>query len=155
MKSEDKPVNPKPLPPLVKLSSLKANIVRENGGDWVPLPEMGEAAISGRSFNFPPYKVARDLLNRQLAKKYKNDISEERDAETAAGFGRLYAQYLLLGWRGFDIEYTPELALELLQDPEWRPLKEYCEYAFMQLSQISVEFVETAAKNSAKLSATA
>lgn len=142
-------------PKLVKLSSLKANLSREFDGDWVLLPDMAPAAINARSFNFPAYKVARALLNRQLTKKYKGEISEERDAETDAEFGKLYAKYLLRGWRGFDVEYTPEKAMELLPDPEWRPLKEYCEYAFAAVAQVNVEFAESAAKNSGTSSATA
>lgn len=132
---------------LAKLSSLKANVSREFDGDWVEHPDLPGFFVCVRSFNYPPYKVARDLWQRQMQKKYRDEISEARDAEADVGAGRLYAKYLLLSWKGSDEEYTAERAMEYLTDTDWRPFREFVEVAAMKVGQKKAEFVEVAAKN--------
>jgi len=136
----------------VKLGSLKADLVKEADGEWIDIPDLPGVALKVRSVNFPAYKTARDLAVQRLARKHgKKPIPEKEMAEVS---GRLFAEHLLLGWRGFDVDYTPELALEVLTDPAYRELRAHVEWAAAQVGHAEVEFVEDLAKNSETASGT-
>jgi len=129
----------------IKLQSLKADLARENEGDWVEIPELPGVRLKVRSFHSPAYKTARDLAVQRLFRKFgKEPVPPETLAKE---YGRLYAEHILLGWDGFDTAYTPELALELLADPAWRALFAAIEYAANKLADVETEFVESAEKN--------
>ena len=131
----------------IKLSSLKADLEREAKGDWIDYPDWPGVAFKVSSLHTPAYAMARDLLVQKFARKHKGKTPPPE--EFAPEVGRLYARHILHGWRGLDIEYSPEVALETLCDPAYRLVVAAVEWCAAQLAQVDAEFVEDAAKNSA------
>lgn len=129
----------------IKLDSLKADLERENAGDWVDIPELPGVRLKVKSFNSPEYRVSRDLAIQRLFKKYGR-VSPAAGV-VAEEYGKLYADHILLGWEGFDVPFSKEKALELLSDPAFRALQQHVEYAAGKLGEIELEFVEDAVKN--------
>ncbi len=131
--------------PKVKLSSLRSDSERERNGDWVDSLSIPGAAFMVRSINYPPYTIARDLMKQRLARKSGGKPIPQDTLYTE--LGRLYAEHLLLDWRGFDEEYSKDRAVELLTDPEFRELVMAVELAAGSVGQAELEFIEGAAKN--------
>lgn len=129
----------------IKLSSLKADLAREEQGDWIEYPDWPGVAFKVSSLHTPAYATARDLLVQKLTRKSRGKTPPVE--EMAPEVGKLYAKHILHGWRGLDVEYTPELAIETLCDPAFRNVVAAVEWCAGQLAQIDVEFVEAAAKN--------
>lgn len=141
---------------IVKLNSLRADITKEREGDWQKSPELGEGVeLLVRSTNYPPYQLARDQASAWLTKTYPNaalpvddDNFEPVPTDILARVnGEVYAEHLLLGWKGFDVDYTPGLALECLCAEEHRQLRNGVVLAATRVGRQEVEFVETTAKN--------
>lgn len=137
---------------LVKLSSLKADRVKEREGDWIDSPDIGKGvAFLVRSTNYAPYRIARDARFAKLARKHGSD--EIPDDERAKALGELAIEYLLLDWRGFaeddgePIPFSEERANEILTDEAFRALRGSVYLAAMKVGQGEVEFVEESAKN--------
>ena len=126
----------------VKLNSLAADTAKEAEGDWVEIPELVEVRLKVRSFNNPQYRTARDLLLQKMARKYGRKPAPPDESE--AEFGKLYAKFILLGWEGFDVDYSPDVAKEALSDPAFRDLRRHVEYAASQVGQVEVQFTEDA-----------
>jgi len=134
-------------PKAVKLSSLTSDVEKEDGGDWVDIPQLAPARLRVRSSEYRPYKVALQAHARAHARRYKgNETPESMQADYEAR-GLLLAKYILLGWEGFDVPYSPEAALEMMPDRKWRPLREWVQYAAGEAGAAVAEFVEDAAKN--------
>ena len=131
----------------VKFSSLAANTEKEAQGDWVDLPDLPGVYLKVRSFNDPKYRTARDMLLQRMARKFGRKPAPPDESE--AEFGRLYAKFVLLDWKGFDIEYSPEAAREALSDPAFRDLRRHVEYAANQVGQVEIEFLDDALGESA------
>lgn len=134
----------------IRLSSLKADLVREREGDWVEVPDWEGVAFRVRSTETPAFREARDGLLRRLQAMGRGRIDHD---ELSAQLGRLYARHLLTGWRGIcdddgrPIDYSPERAEALLGDPAYRLLAEAVLAAAQRLGHVEVQFVEEAAKN--------
>jgi len=126
----------------VKFGSLKADIAKEQAGDWVPIPELPGVEFKVKSFNDPAYRVARDLLIQKMARKHGKRPAPPDETESA--FGKLYARHILLDWRGFDVEYSAGVALEALGDPAYRDLRRHVEYAASQVGETDIQFEEEA-----------
>lgn len=137
----------------VKLSSLKADLAREEKGDWIEYPDWPGVEFNVSSLHLPTYQVARDLLFKRLAKQFKK-ASVPASVMTTE-LGKLYAKHILHGWRGLDVVYSAEVATEILSDPEYRNVVAAVEYCASTVSETDVEFVEDEVKNSEKPSATA
>ncbi|CAA2142746.1 hypothetical protein [Hyphomicrobium sp. ghe19] len=138
----------------VKLTSIKANLVREAAGDWIPYPNWPGVALNVSSLHLPAYQVARDLLIQRLTRKYNGGpIPPE---VLAAASGKLYVDHILHDWRGFvdddgeEIPYVPDEAREKLSDPAYRDLVTAVEWCAGKVSQIDVEVLDRDAKNSAR-----
>lgn len=129
----------------IKLSSLKANLEREEVGDWVEYPDWPGVAFKVSSLHTPAYETARDLLLSRLARIHK--LKPIPRAERTEEFGRLYAKHILHGWRGLDVDYSPERAIEVLCDPAYREVVTAIEWCAAKVAEIQVEFLEDAAKN--------
>jgi len=135
----------------IKISSLKADLAREAAGDWVEYPEWPGVAFNVSSLNKPAYTVARDLGIQKLMRRNKGVLPS---AEVMAPeVGALYCKHILHGWRGLDVEYTPEKAVEVLSDPAYRAVVAAVEWCAAQIGQVDAEFVEDASKNSGASSA--
>lgn len=137
----------------VKLSSLAADLEREAAGDWVDFPEWPGVAFNVSSLMKPAYVTERDILLQRMARRFKGKVPPA--AEVAPEAGRLYCKHILHGWRGLDVEYSPEKALEVMSDPAYRSVVSAVEWCAGQVGQVEVEFVEDAEKNSAAPSAAA
>lgn len=137
----------------VKLSSLAADLALEARGDWVDYPEWPGVAFNVSSLQKPAYVTERDLMLQRLTRRYRGKAPPP--AEIASEVGRLYCKHILHGWRGLDVEYSAEKAIEVLTDPAYRAVTAAVEWCAGQVAQLEVEFVEDAEKNSAAPSATA
>jgi hypothetical protein len=132
----------------VKLASLKADLKREEKGDWVEYVDWPGVEFKVSSLHLPAYTVARDLLMQKMARVHKGKPIP-REALTVE-IGKLYAKHILHDWRGLDVEYSPETAAEILADPEYRNVVAAVEWCAAKVSDLDIEFVEDAGKNSAR-----
>ena len=132
----------------IKLASLKANLEREAKGDWVGYPDWPGVAFNVSSIHTPAYKTAVQLMSQRLARVYKSKPvpADEMHEE----LGQLFCKHLLHDWRGLDVAYSPEKALEVLCDPAYRDVLDAVRWCAEKISELQVEFVETKAKNSAR-----
>jgi hypothetical protein len=137
----------------VKLSSVAADLAAEEVGEWTASPTFPGVEYLVSSLNKPAYVTARDLSLQRLARRYKG--KPPPSAEITAEAGKLYCRHILHGWRGFDVPYAPEKALEILCDPAYRAVLQDVEWCASQVGQAEIEFVEDATKNSDAPSATA
>jgi hypothetical protein len=137
----------------VKLTSIAADLAKEEQGDWIGSPTLPGVEFLVSSLNKPAYVTARDLSLQRLARRYKG--KPPPPAEMSAEAGKLYCKHILHGWRGFDVPYSPEKALEILTDPAFRVMLQEVEWCAGQVGQAEVEFIEDAEKNSGAPSATA
>lgn len=137
----------------VKLESLKADLDREVKGDWIEFPDWPGVAFNVSSLLIPQYATARDLLMQRLSRPHKGKLIPREIVTTE--LGKLYAKHILHGWRGLDVEYSAEKAMETLSDPKFRNVVAAVEYCAGQVSQVDIEFVEEEAKNSKRPSAAA
>jgi hypothetical protein len=136
----------------VKLNSIKADLTRETKGDWIDYPDWPGVSLNVSSLLLPAYRIDRDLLGQRLSRQYKGKPIPS-DVVTIE-VGKLYHKHILHGWRGFDVEYSRDVAGEMLSDPEYRNLVAAVEWCAAKVSDVDVEFVEDAAKNSERPSAT-
>lgn len=138
---------------VVKLSSLKADLKREEKGDWIEFPDWPGVEFNVSSLHLPAYQTARDILFKRLSRQYKKTAIPS--AVMVGELGKLYAKHILHGWRGLDVTYSMDKALEILADPEYRNVVAAVEYCAGQVSETDIEFVEDEVGNSAKPSAAA
>lgn len=138
----------------IKLTSLRADLKRENEGDWVDIPELPGLRLKVRGGAYGPYQAAKSIVEGKWARRYgRNPVPVE---ELLRENGRLYAEFILVDWQGLDDGGEPvsvEQARDILTDPAFRDLHEHIRYAMLMVSQTEAEFVEDAAKNSSASSA--
>jgi hypothetical protein len=136
----------------VKLSSLKADLKRENDGDWVPYSELGsDVAFKVRALSYGPYQTKRDREQKRLTIRYPDGQYPQEESDRIDG--QLLAEDILLDWRGFDVPYSPDTALDTLSDPAYREVRFGVKTCAIRIANIKIEFVENAVKNSAPPSA--
>ncbi len=94
----------------------------------------------------PEYETARGLMFQRVGKIYGDSPvpTEVINAE----LGALYAEHILHGWEGLDEDYTPELALATLSDPEYRVVVQAIGWCAAKISQIEVEYTAAEEGNS-------
>ncbi|TPJ60822.1 hypothetical protein [Mesorhizobium sp. B2-6-1] len=143
----------------IKLGSLAADLKKEREGDWIEPKEWGGLnpekpfemtplpglALLVRSTNYPPYMTARQAALEKIKLDYP-DGQVPPDAQARIN-GELAVQHLLLGWRGLDIEYSPDVVSNVLVAEEHRVLRDITYYCAGLVGKRKVEFVEAAAKN--------
>ncbi|TGT72907.1 hypothetical protein EN802_13590 [bacterium M00.F.Ca.ET.159.01.1.1] len=143
----------------VKIASLAADLKKEREGDWIdvkdwpglnpekpleitPLPGL---AFNVRSTNYPPYATARQNALEKLKQDYPDgNIPSEVTAKIE---GELSIEHLLIGWKGLDVDYTPEFAQVVMVAEEHRTLRQMVGWCAGRVGKRQVEFVEAAAKN--------
>lgn len=130
----------------VMLSSLKADLAREKNGDWVPYPIWKGVAFNVSALTNPEYETARDLMFKRLAEIH-GDERIPREV-LSVELGKLYCEHILHGWRGLDIEYSPETALNTLGDPEYRAVVSAVEFCAAKLTDIEPKFAKAEEGNS-------
>lgn len=136
---------------VIKLASLKADVVLEADGEWVSVknwPGIGDLPGLGfkvRSTNYPEYLTAKNNRQLQIAQKHGNEHAPHDELNAADG--ELAADYLLLDWRGLDEKYSRDAALSLLTSPEGRIFRNMIYWCAGQVGKRQVEFLEAAEKN--------
>ncbi|RWP31822.1 hypothetical protein [Mesorhizobium sp.] len=143
----------------IKLSSLSADLSKEREGDWIPVKEwLGldpekpyeTTPLPGleflvRSTNYPDYVTARQDVLEKLKQEYPND---KVPSDVQARFeGQLSVEHLLLGWKGLDVEYSPNLVGTILVAEEHRVMRQMIFWCAGRVGKKKVEFVQAATKN--------
>lgn len=129
----------------IKLESIKADLKRENEGDWVDIPDLPGVRLRVRSHNYGPYKIALSKSLQRLVRRHGREQIPD-DVALMAG-GSVYADHILLDWEGFDEPYTPETARAVLMNPAYRELQAHVRYAAAEIAKIEAQFVEDASGN--------
>lgn len=137
---------------MLKLDSIKADLDKERNGDWVEFPDWPGVSFKVKSIEAPDFRTGRDMLLRKLARKYKSKPIPQDELQQ--DIGKLYHSHILIDWKGLDTPYSPDQALDVLTDPAYRKVFAAIEWCAAQIGESDAEFVEDAAKNSAKRSAT-
>lgn len=130
----------------IKLESLKADLAKEEAGEWIEYPDWPGVSFNVRSLNASAFTTSRDIMIQRLRRKYPrkpppNDVMIEEA-------GKVYCKHILFGWRGLDVDYTPEKALEVMTDPAYRAVVAAVEWCAGQVAQLDVAFIEDATPNS-------
>lgn len=136
----------------LKLASLKADLEREKKGDWIAFPDWEGVRFNVSALNLPEYETARGLMFQRVGKIY-GDAPVPTEVINAE-LGTIYAEHILHGWEGLDEEYTPELALATLSDPEYRVLVQAVGWCAAKISQIEVAYTAAEEGNSSPPSVT-
>lgn len=131
---------------VVKIASLKADLEREAVGDYIPYPDWPGTSFKVSSTLSEPFVTQRDLFLKKMAARNKPVTSD--DPEMVRGIGNLYCEHILHDWKGFDIPYSEEAALQIMTDVAHRDFRSAVDWCARKLSQVNVEFVEAAVKNS-------
>lgn len=129
----------------LKLTSLKADLAREEAGDWVESIAFPSVAFKVSSLNARAYTVARDTMLMRLRLRF-NGQPVPPDVQ-AKEFGKLYSAHILHDWRGLDVPYSAEKAEEVLCDPAYRAVLKEVETCAMRLGAIMPELIEDDLKN--------
>lgn len=131
------------------LSSIRTDLARIRKGDWVPAPYAPWKTVKARfnvsTLNLPAYQLAVRRVNEKLASKYAGDPVDPD--ELHAENGALLAEHILHGWENLDVEYTPEIALDMLCDPSYDALNTVIRVCAMKLEETKAEFIKAAEKN--------
>lgn len=135
----------------IKLSSVKADLEREEKGDWVPSPDFPGCEFNVSSLHLPAYQTALALMEQRLARTYKS-VPVPQTIRTVE-VGKLLYKHILHDWRGFDEPYSPEVAREMMCEPEGRNFIAAVQNCAAMISMTDVEFVEDEGKNSERSSA--
>jgi hypothetical protein len=130
----------------VKLASLKADLTREEKGDWIEFPDWPGVEFNVSSLHLPTYQTQRELMLQRLGRKYKKNPIPKTVLTTE--LGKLYHQHILHGWRGLDVDYDRDTALQVMTDPEYRNLVAAVEWCAAKVSEIDVEYLEEETGNS-------
>ncbi len=143
----------------IKLGSLAADLVKEREGDWiepkewpglnpdkpyeqVPLPGL---AFLTRSINYPPYAAAYQSELEKLRQAYPSgSIPADVQAKVE---GKLAVEHLLLGWKGLDVAYSPDIVGSVLTAEEHRVVRAMVRWCAGLAGKKKVEFEETASGN--------
>lgn len=126
----------------IKLNSLKSDTDKEQDGDWIDCPEIGEGvAFKVRSINYPAYQQALNAMLRRLNKTYRGGMTIPPNILDVE-LGKLYAKYLLLDWKGIDLDYSADLAAASLSDLAYRDLRAAVSSAAAQVGRSHAEYVE-------------
>lgn len=141
---------------MLKLGSIKTPDVSDEGV-WVSIPEWPGVRFKVRRIGVRDYQIARELLVQKLSKAL-NRLPTSPEMEPA--LGKLVARHLLRGWEGIagddekPLDWTPEVGLETLTDPEMKELEQKVIWAANSLEETNADFTLDAVGNSAKPSAT-
>ena len=133
----------------LKLKSLKANLDRENDGEWQEYKEQAwpEAIkLKVRALTYQPYQAALSEELRKAAARVDAGGKVEPD-EAARITGELLAKHILLDWENIDEAYSVEAATEALCDISDRKFAAIVTECASRVSRIEANFDGTSAKN--------
>lgn len=112
---------------MAKLTTLKADASKESGGVWVEW-EHGVSLLVARLNNTGFQAAIRELTTPHTKEIRSGKISDAKMEELSR---KAMATHVLLDWKniedddGAPLEYTPEMAFELLNDPGLRDLYQF------------------------------
>jgi hypothetical protein len=136
----------------LRLSSLRADLKRENEGDWVEIPDFPGLKLKVRSFNYGPFVTAKSLVDQRNQRRYFSKRKDAPPEELYELNARLYLDHILLDWDGLDGDDGKPVpfakAEEILLDPAFRVLHDGIRYAGLLLSQVDADYIEDVRKNS-------
>ena len=122
-----------------------ASLQVTSDSEWVDLVDVPGASLEVRSLDFPAYVMARSVLLQKFSRKYgRKPIPIEI---LTPALGKLYAEHILLNWKGFDVPFSKEESMARLTDWSWRKFFAQVEWAAGTLSDINAEFTEETIKN--------
>lgn len=127
----------------LKLTSLS----RPTDGEWIAAQDLEGVEFKVRPLHYGPFVMALQLATARLMRKYPGDRRAPPD-ETERLNGELYADHLLIDWRGFDEPYSAEVARKYLVDPDYQALRNEVRFAATVASRPQAEFVEVSSGNS-------
>lgn len=153
---------------LLKLSSIEVDTKAETDGEWVQIKEWTgldpekpfhvtkfedegiELKMLVRSTNCHSFKVARQKAGERLEEMKKDNPDGIPDELVDVENGKLMAEHLLLGWSGFDVEYSPDAAVALLTKPSARIHRQMVMFCATRCGQRKAEFLASEADNLGK-----
>jgi hypothetical protein len=154
---EDAGPRPSPFPDrrknrmTLKLSSLAIDVKRETDGEWFDIAQFPGLRLKLRGFGYGPYLKAKSIVEGRWVRKYGRDpVPPEIQYREN---GKLYSDFILVGWDGLDEAYSQDRGLEILQDPGYRWLHDEIRFYAGKIAEVDAEFVEDSAKNSERSSA--
>ena len=133
------------------LSSIRADLKKEEEGEWIESDLLKGVSFKVRSPQCDRFQVANSAMMRELSQKYKDAVPPP--SEIDARIGKLYAEHILIDWKGIVDDEGKEIALleslreEVLTDPAHRILRGAIEGAARRVALVDPKFEETAAKN--------
>lgn len=135
----------------VKLASLKK--VNAADGEWIPAsdPQLEGVELRVRPLHYGPFVTALQLATSRLMRTYPGNKSAPPEVTERLN-GELYAEHILLDWKGFDEPYSRDAAFAYLTDPAMHVLRNEVRFAAQVASRAQAEFVDQAAGNSAPAS---
>lgn len=129
----------------VKLASLKIDLQKEAEGERIESVRYPGVSYLLKSLNDPGYQTDRSLLMQKLARKYGRKPVPQ--TVLVPEIGKLFAKRIVLGWDGFDVEYSEDVAIETLSDIAYREVVADIEDCASQVAATQIEFVEELEKN--------
>ena len=135
----------------IQLSSLRVDLEREKRGDWVPYPLWKGVRFNVSALTLPAYETDRDMVYKRLRQEYQSGpIPRE---VLSVELGKLYHKHILHGWEGLDVEYSRDVAEQVLTDPAYREVVQAVETCAAKLTELDPKFVKAEEGNSSPLSA--
>ncbi len=131
---------------VVKLSSTRVDLRREREGEWIASKTFEGVSYHVRSTNSPDYVSAQQKQMRSLQAKIRDKRELDQD-EMHAEEANIVVDCILLGWNGFDQDYTADLALEELRNPQSRPLLNDIIECASRVGRNELETIEVDVKN--------
>ncbi len=130
----------------LKFDTIRVDASKQEEGEWIASLNLPGVEFRVSPLHKPAFVMARERLALRLAKKFKREPVPPDDRLVEVG--RLLAQHILHGWRGFDVEYTAERAAEALTDPSYRVLIGEVENCAARAGEPDLEFEESDTGNS-------
>lgn len=129
---------------MIDLDSLRADLVAEQDGAELPVPQWPGVKLKVRGSNYAPFLAARDAA-RQRLRLIHGDVIPADAWDVAIGLAM--AEHLLVGWTGINVPYSRATAIAVLSDPAHRELRNAIADAANQVGVASARFVEDATGN--------
>lgn len=132
----------------MKLDDLKAIGRRVEVGAWVQNPlGLDGLTLKVRAFGNADYMALFAKLAAEYGAEKMKDESFARAIDT-----KLIVETVLVDWQIEDLPYSPEAALQLLNDPDpaMRIFRRAVNWAANNVQQFGIETLDTDAKNSSQ-----
>jgi hypothetical protein len=130
----------------IKLKSLRNDVAKEREGEWVPSRAFPGAEFLVKSTNCPEYVASRQEEMRRIQEMYRDKAKLDQD-QVHIDEAKSVCRHLLRGWKGFDTEYSEDIALAELMDIGQAPLVNDILDCASRVGRYKIAFVEDDLKN--------